>query len=161
MLEAFGGLSAEVMGSPATASEDDPDVWWTPKDHFSHMLRVERHFTRIIEAFLNGAVDDPRGAVGGTRGATREAALTEVHRVNEAFMQEHRETSFAELVRLSEEAYAETLRVMSRVADDQFDVMMPGVPWSGGTISGVLMHNGGDHFERHWKCLTDGIAAAG
>ena len=70
-LEAFGGLSPEAMTSPATRSEHDENVWWTPKDHFSHMLRVERHFNNIITAFLGG---EPRER-GGGRGVPRRPVL--------------------------------------------------------------------------------------
>jgi len=159
-LEMFGALSPEAMVSPATPSEHDAEVWWTPKDHFSHMLRVERHFNNIITAFLDGATEDPRGAVGGTRGTTREEILAEVNRVNEEAVEASRDVPFSELLRLSQTVRAETLALVARIADDQFDVQMPGVPWSGGTIGAVLLHSSGDHFSRHWKWLSEGLAAS-
>ena len=160
-LEAFGGLSSEAMTSPATRSEHDENVWWTPKDHFSHLLRVERHFNNIITAFLDGATDDPRGAVGGDRGTTREEILAAVNRVNEEAVEASRDVPFSELLRLSETIRAETLALLARIEDDQFDVQMPGVPWSGGTIGAVLLHSSGDHFGRHWKWLAEGLDSGG
>lgn len=160
-LEAFGALSPEEMTSPVTRSEHDAEVWWTPKDHFSHMLRVERHFNNIITAFLDGATDDPRGAVGGDRGTTREEILAAVNRVNEEAVEQSREVPFSELLRLSETIRGETLSLLARIEDDQFDVQMPGVPWSGGTIGAVLLHSSGDHFGRHWKWLSEGLASGG
>jgi hypothetical protein len=158
-LEMFGALSPEAMTSPATRSEYDAETWWTPKDHFSHMLRVETHFNSIITAFLDGATEDPRGAVGGNRGTTREEILAEVNRVNEEAVERSRDVPFSELLRLSQTVRAETLALVARIADDQFDVQMAGVPWSGGTIGAVLLHSSGDHFDRHWKWLSEGLAA--
>lgn len=157
-LEAFASLSPAELVTRATRSEYDPELWWTPKDHFSHMLRVERHFNRIITAFLDGATEDPRGAVGGNRGTTREEILAEVNRVNEEAVTQSRDVPFEDLLRLSQEIRSETFALLARIGDDQFDVQMPGVPWSGGTIGAVLVHSSGDHFERHWKWLTDGLA---
>ncbi len=158
-LEAFGALWPEAMTSPATPSEHDPALWWTPKDHFSHLLRVERHFNSIITAFLDGATEDPRGAVGGDRGTTREEILAAVNRVNEESVEASRDMPFAELLRLSQTVRAETLALLARIEDDQFDIQMPGVPWSGGTIGAVLLHSSGDHFGRHWKWLSEGLEA--
>ena len=61
-------------------------------------------------------------------------------------------------MQLSQESRAQTFALMARIEDDQFAVKMPNVPWSGGTIPGVLLHNSGDHFDRHWKWLTEGLA---
>ncbi|HEX5588611.1 MAG TPA: hypothetical protein VFZ17_14985, partial [Acidimicrobiia bacterium] len=152
--ECFGGLSPELLLAPATRSEADPDLWWTPKDHFSHLLRVELYFNKVITAFLDGS-SNPTDA----RGATREEAMAMVHRVNDDWMLEHRDVPYDELVRRLQDARAQTFALMARVDDDQFDVQMPNVPWSGGTISGVLTHNGGNHFERHWRWVTEGLAA--
>src|SRR5690606_25453835 len=104
------------------------------------MLRVERHFNSIITAFLDGATEDPRGAVGGNRGTTREEILAEAHRVNEESVDASRDVPFGDLLRQSQQVRAETLALLARIEDDQFDVQMPGVPWSGGTIGAVLLH---------------------
>lgn len=160
MLTAFASLPRDVLMGPATRSEDDPELWWTPKDHFSHLLRVERYFTSIIAAFLGGATDDPVASVGGRRGETREEILVAVNRVNEEFMRRYRDTSFEALVRLTQAARAKTFALLARIDDDQFDVQMPRVPWSGGTIGGVLLHNGGNHFDRHWQWISAGLADA-
>lgn len=157
-LEAFASLSPEGLVSPATRSEYDAELWWTPKDHFSHMLRVERHFNSIITAFLDGATEDPRGVVGGNRGTTREEILAEVNRVNEEAVTQSRDVPFEALLRLSQEIRSETFALLARVEDDQFDVKMPVVPWSGETIGAVFVHSSGDYFDRHWKWLTDGLA---
>jgi hypothetical protein len=158
ILERFGSLSPELLVSPATQSERDTELWWRPLDHFSHLLRVERYFNTIVVAFLDGA-DDPIAAVGGRRGSTREEAMANLHKVNDDFMLEYRDRSFDELVRLTEQSRSETMALMARIDDDQFGVQMPGVPWSGGTIGAVLTHNGGNHFDRHWMWITDGLAA--
>ena len=67
-----------------------------------------------------------------------------MNRVNEEAVEASRDMPSSELLRLSETVRAETLALLARIEDDQFDEQMPGVPWSGGTIGAVLLHSSGD-----------------
>lgn len=159
VIEAFGSLPAKLLDQPVTRSEHDPELWWSPKDHFSHLIRLERYFVRLVGRFLDGESVTPVPPVEGDQRGPEPMAV--VHRVNEEFAAAHRETSFDDLLRLSEETRADLYGLLARIEPDAFDLVVPGAPWADGTVGALLLHNTGDHFNRHWAWLTEGLATSG
>jgi hypothetical protein len=158
LLETFTTMDEERLVSPVTESAYEPGFWWTPKDHFAHLIRGERSFNRIVSAFADGH-PNPLKAVAPRMGAGGESPLEYVNRGNDEFTKEHRHLPLGELIRLGEEARSETMALLARLTDEQYGMTIPGAPWSGGTVGAVLAHNSGDHARRHWGWIEEGWAS--
>lgn len=159
VLEAFGSVPPHLLDRPVTRSEHDPNLWWSPKDHFSHLIRLERYFVALIGRFLDGETVTPVPAIDGDQRVPDPVAA--VHRVNEEFAATHRDASLDELLRSSEETRAELFALLARVEPGAFDLVVPGAPWADGTVGALLLHNTGEHFNRHWNWLNEGLARSG
>jgi hypothetical protein len=157
LLEVFTTMDEELLLSPATESAYEPGFWWTPKDHFAHLIRGERAFNEIIGAFADGH-PNPIFAVRPDLGTNGESPLDYVNRGNDEFTKAHRDLSLDELIRLGEGARSETFALMARLTDEQFEAQIPHAPWSGGTVGAVLAHNAGDHARMHWGWVEAGLA---
>jgi hypothetical protein len=155
LLETFTAMDEDLLLQPVTESEYERGFWWTPKDHFAHLIRGERSFCLIVSAFADGH-PNPLKAVAPKLGAGGESPIDYVNRGNDEFTKAHRDVSLAELIRLGEEARSETFALLARLTDDQFRMQIPGAPWSGGMVGPVLAHNSGDHARMHWTWIEQG-----
>jgi hypothetical protein len=160
LLETFTGLDEERLLSPVTESEHEPGFWWTPKDHFAHLIRGERAFNEILAAFADGA-PDPLRAVRPDMGSTGESPLAYVNRGNDEFTKKHRDVPLTELIRLGQETRAQTFALLARLRDDQFELRVPNAPWGDGTVGDLLSHNSGAHARRHWGWIEAGWSQLG
>jgi hypothetical protein len=158
LLETFTTMDEELLLRPVTESEHEPGFWWTPKDHFAHLIRGERSFCRIVTAFADGH-PNPLKAVAPEMGTGGESPIDYVNRGNDEFTKAHRDLSLAELIRLGEEARSDTFALLARLGDEQFEMPIPGAPWSGGTVGAVVAHNSGEHARTHWAWIEQGWKA--
>jgi hypothetical protein len=158
LLETFSALDEDVLLRPVTESAFEAGFWWTPKDHFAHLIRGERSFNRIITAFADGH-SDPIKSVAPAIRANGISPVDYVNRGNDEFTKEHRHYSLDELIRLGEQVRSETFALLARLTDEQFELRVPNAPWSGGTAGAVLVHNSGEHARRHWTWIEEGWKA--
>lgn len=160
LLERFGSIDPVVLQAPVTQSLHDADFWWTPKDHFSHLVRSEDSFDGIVEAFLAGS-DNPMVAAYPEIEHFHDDPES-MHRYtndsNDGWAHADHEFPLGTLVRQSEEALSRTFALLARCTDEQLASRGPNVPerWSGGTLGAVLAHNSGDHAARHWGWIEQG-----
>jgi hypothetical protein len=159
VLEQWSALSPEELLEPVTVSGDDPDFWWTPKDHFCHFVSVEKNFQKMVAAFLDGAADALDAAVPDRPRHDLAGMMNYVDKGNDLWVKRHRDKSMGELVRMGEQARAKTFELMATIDDDQFDVQIPGAPWDGGSIGAMLLVPLGSHGRTHWHWVTDGQEA--
>jgi hypothetical protein len=160
VLEQWLSLSPEELVTPCTVSEADPDFWWTPRDHFLHLISVEKNFRKMVSAFLSGADDALDAAVPDRPRSSEQGSMQNYVAVgNDLWIKKHRDKSMDDLVRFGESTRAQTFEVMATVADDQFAQKIPGAVWGGGTVGAMLTHPVGDHGKLHWRWVTEGLAA--
>jgi hypothetical protein len=157
VVEHFAAMDGATLVRPVTRSGVDPDFWWRPLDHLSHLILVERNMNKVVRAHLDGAPEPVRAVIPAL--PTREATMVFVDDMNDEFARRYLGAALGDVLRDGEAALAETYSLLAEVADERLDEQMPGVPWSGGTISGVLTHNAGDHFRRHRGWIDEGLAA--
>jgi Protein of unknown function (DUF1706) len=155
VIEHFASMPAEVLRQPVTRSGADPERWWRPLDHLSHLVLVEHNMNAVVRVHLDGSADPIRVVIPAL--STPEETMTYVDTMNDDFATRYWDASFDDVLRAGEEALSETYEVLAMVDDDRLDEQMPGVPWSGGTIGAVLTHNAGDHFRRHRTWVHDGL----
>jgi hypothetical protein len=160
LLETYMSMDDKTLLSPVTESAFEPGFWWTPKDHFAHLIRGERAFCSIVSAFVDGH-EDPIRAVAPKLGDGNESPIDYVNRGNDEFTKEHMHMTFSELVQLGEIARSDTFDLLARLTDEQFELQIPSAPWSGGTVGAVLAHNAQDHAEMHWNWMVSGWRALG
>jgi hypothetical protein len=159
LLDVFTTIDEDLLARPVTESAFEPGFWWTPKDHFAHLLiRGERAFTAIVAAFADGHPEPTK--VGRAALKDGESVIDYVNRGNDEFTKEYRHHSMAELLREGAAARADMYALLARLTDDQFEHQIPGAPWSGGGVGAMVLHNGGDHARRHWGWIEDGWKAA-
>jgi hypothetical protein len=160
VLEQWTSLSPSELEESCTVSEADPEFWWTPKDHFCHLISVEKNFRKMVASFLSGADDALDAAVpdrprdGGGRGMQQYVAVG-----NDGWVRKHRDKSMDDLIRFGEQTRAQTFELMATIDDDQFELEIPGAPWGGGTVGAMLTHPVGVHGKLHWTWVTEGREA--
>jgi hypothetical protein len=161
LLEAFAAMSAEDLARGVTASEHDPSVMWTPKDHLSHLAGIELNFVRMVRRHLEGDTNpvalrqDDSG-----RERSREEIMASVHAFTEGWAEQHRASPLGDIIALGARARAATLQLMSELSDAQLAERLPGAPWADGTIGGVLATNAA-HGKMHWTWMKEGFERLG
>lgn len=155
LLEHVKNLPEHDLHNPLTPSEHDPTNKWSPLDHVAHLAQVERDFQAMIRRHISGA-KNPVGLLEGDDGQqrTREQIMAIVNASTEKFQQEHHHDSLSQVVSLTAQARAETLVLLSELSDEQLEQILPGAPWSDGTMGGVIGANA-DHARMHWKWLVE------
>jgi|SRR6185369_3117715 len=148
-LETWQSLSNEDLTRGITTSRHDPDVTWSAKDHLVHLAGIEAAFNAMIRRYIGGDTNpiailkNPDGSV-----RSREEILTQVHAMNDSWVQKHRDKSLSEIIALGQRIRSETLALVSELTDEQLLEKLPGAPWGDGTIGGVLAING-EHARQH------------
>jgi hypothetical protein len=159
MLESCAGLAAEDVSRGITPSRHDSTVLWSAKDHLVHLAGIEKIFNAMIRRHLAGdpkPVKLPTAEDGSP--LPREAIMPGVHAMNDAWISEHRDKSFSEVVALGQKIRSETLELLASVTDDQLKEKIPGAVWGDGTVGGVLAINA-DHSQQHHGLVTRALGA--
>lgn len=158
LLETFAAMSEEDLSRGITTSRQNPESKWSAKDHLSHLVGIEVAFNGIIKRHIEGNPNPIGIAVNedGTR-RSQEEIMAVVHAMNEAWVKEHQEKSFIEIVALGQKVRAETLLLLATLTDEQLTEKIPGAPWGDATIGGVIAVNG-DHERQHFGWVTAGLA---
>jgi hypothetical protein len=160
VLETWSAIDPELLVAPCTVSGADPDFWWTAKDHFSHLVSVERNFTRMVASFVDGA-PDAIGSVVPDMPRERVDVSSYVDTGNDRWVKKYHDASLEELVVLGERARATTFEVMGRLADPDFERQIPGAVWDGGSVGAMICVPYGNHGRQHWDWVQDGWKARG
>jgi hypothetical protein len=155
LLETFSAVDPELLAAPCTQSGADPEFWWSAKDHFGHLVSVERNFTRMVAAFVDGA-SDAVGSVVPDMPRERVDVSLYVDTGNDRWVKKYHDASFDLLVVLGERARATTLELMGRLDDADFERQIPGAVWDGGTVGAMLAVPLGSHGRQHWAWVNEG-----
>jgi hypothetical protein len=164
VLEQWLSLPADDLHAACTASGANPDIWWTAKDHFCHLISVENNFDKMVLAFLDGkdaldaAVPD-RPRAGDDPAPMASTMGNYVDRANDVWILRHRDKAFDQLVQFSQQTRARTMELLANVPDEAFERQIPNAPWSGGSVGAMLVHPYGEHGRTHWRWVTEGLAA--
>jgi hypothetical protein len=158
LLETFAAMPEADLNRRLTTSQHNPESQWSAKDHFAHLIGIEVAFNGIFKQHLAGN-PNPIGifvSEDGTR-RSREEIIAIVHARNEAWVNNHHDKSFDELVALGQKVRAETLALVASLTDEQLNEKIPDAPWSDGTISTIMAING-DHARRHYNQVQAALA---
>lgn len=160
LLDTYASLSADELTAGVTPSEHDPSSMWSAKDHLAHLAGIERNFVRMIRRHIAGDAN-PVGLASAPDGTprTREQIMAGVHEMTEQWVREHRTKSLSEVVALGQRARAETLALLGELSDEQLAEKMPGAPWAGGVVGGIIATNA-DHGRMHWAWIKAGRSAS-
>jgi hypothetical protein len=157
LLETFAAMPEGDFSRGITKSRQNPESKWSAKDHLAHLIGIEVAFNGIIKRHLEGNPNPIAIAVkeDGTR-RSQEEIMAVVHALNEAWVKEHQDKNFSELVALGQKVRAETLALMANLTDEQLNEKIPNAPWSDATIGGIIAVNG-DHARQHFGWVTEGL----
>lgn len=155
LLDAYAAQSPEELQAPVTPSESDPTTSWSALDHLVHLAGIEHNFNAMIRRHIAGNTD-PVGLLSGPDGAqrTREQIMATVHKMNEDYVRDHRAPNLSEATAIGQQARGETLALLSSLSDEQLQEKMPGAPWAGGIVGGILATNA-DHGRMHWSWIKE------
>ena len=158
LVQAFTDMTEADRLKPATPSESDPSVIWCAQDHLVHLAGIEGNFNRMIRRHFEGA-PNPVGLRQDDSGRerSREEIMAGVHRMNEDWVERYRGRSLSEVLALGQRVRSDTLALLSELSDQQLAEIVPGAPWAGGVVGGILMVNG-DHARQHMRWVKDGWA---
>jgi hypothetical protein len=158
-IDHLSALTEEELHAPRTQSQHDPELWWSRADHFIHTTLIERTFNGIIRRHIAGE----KGMAGspvqlgddGEPVTSWDEIMKLVNAYTEEWAIEHRGKPLDELVRIGAEVRGDTLQLLSSLTDEQLADRIPGAPWAGGRIGGMLAVNA-DHALAHHGYGTDG-----
>jgi hypothetical protein len=158
LLDQAAALDPSDLLRGATPSEHDPDLLWSPKDHFVHLALIEHNFVGMIRRFFEGD-GNPVGLLKDKEGSerSREEIMAGVHAMTEQWAAKHRDKSWDECLAVTQLARAETLKLLGELSDEQLEQQMPGAPWADGVVGGILAVNA-LHGRQHWQWAMDGLA---
>jgi hypothetical protein len=156
LLEAIANMPEAEITAPATKSEADDATMWSLKDHIVHLAGIERTFNAMIGRHLEGHAN-PVGLRRDDQGNERsmDEIMATVHRMNEEWVTEHRDSGISAVVALGQRVRGETLALLASLSDEQLIEKLPGAPWADGTIGAVIAVNA-DHGRMHWKWAREG-----
>ncbi|OYT73392.1 MAG: hypothetical protein CFK52_02150 [Chloracidobacterium sp. CP2_5A] len=149
-------LSADQRARPLKPSRANPDIVWTPCDHFAHLIGVERYFNRAIEKALAeqpGAAPQPQADAPT---GPREEAMAAVHALNDQWILKQRDKSFDELVAMAQATRAQTLALLERAADAQLTRRLP-APWGLATVAEIFALHA-RHTDLHLGFIRAGLS---
>ncbi len=137
-----------------TTSETPDSPPWRPKDHFTHLVRVERAFQGMIRRTIEGKTDP----VGFSRiGAkNRDEVVAWIHQQNQAYTEAHYDDSIEHILADLTAARQESLALLAQLTDEQIALPIPGAPWADGTIGGILITNA-QHAVQHLSWIQEGL----
>jgi|AFSR01.1.fsa_nt_gi hypothetical protein len=150
-------LSDAQRTCPLKPSRANPDIVWTPCDHFAHLIGTEQYFQREIEKALTESPEAHPQPYTGAPNHPDEDIMAAVHAFNDRWILKHRDKSFAELVAMARETRAYTLALLDRTSDEQLTRSMR-VPWGLATI-GEVFELQMRHMAMHLGFIREGLAA--
>ncbi len=150
----YRSLTPEELEISCTESEAPDSSPWRPKDHLAHLAFIERSFQRIIQRMLRGK-SDPVGFTSIGTGS-RPEVLAWIHDNNQKNIEAHQNDDIETLLTDLLSARRDTLALLDQLTDSQLNEQVPGAPWGGGSIGGILVTNA--HHERlHLGWIEEGL----
>ncbi|MCS7079289.1 MAG: DinB family protein [Chloracidobacterium sp.] len=141
---------------PLKPSRANPDIRWTPCDHFAHLIGVEQYFNQTIEqALAEPPVATPPLTAAPNR--SREEAMAAVHALNDQWILKQRDKTFEELAAMARAVRAQTLALLERLTDDQLALPIP-VPWGTATVAEIFALYV-RHTDMHLGFIRTGLSA--
>jgi hypothetical protein len=157
LLESYAALSPEDVTRGVTPNRHEGSPHWSAKDHLAHLAGIEHIFNGIVRRYLAGDPEPirlPKGPDGSL--LPRDQIMPHIHAMNEAWVKEHRDKSFSEVVALGQKIRAETLALLAELTDEQLQQKVPDAPWADGSIAGILSVNA-DHGRNHFKQVSEAL----
>ena len=166
----FQGLSPHDLERPATASEVPGEAPWRTKDHFAHLTKSERNIQRLLRHTLAGETRDillrlqyPEGMpLPGTLGDwdaltsdEQERLEMAVARVNQTYVNAHRDDSLEMLAADFLAARQDTLDLLRQFTDEQLATPVPTVV--GDQTAGDLFAGRAQHATTHMTWIEEGF----
>lgn len=150
-------LSDAQRTCPLKPSRANPDIIWTPCDHFAHLIGTERYFQQAIEKAVAANPEARPQPAANAPNRPNEDVMAAVHAFNDQWILKQRAKSFAELVDLARETRQRTLDLLDRTSDDQLACTLP-VPWGLATV-GEVFELQMRHAEMHLGFIRQGLTA--
>jgi hypothetical protein len=165
LVRSYADLPAELLDMPATQDQHDPDVWWTPKDHFAHQARVTEQVMLMISQGVFGNHDvsalrpDELVAIGDaeTLAALRDPVdlMRIAHEATNRWRTSIKDLTFEEVVVYGTRVHGELMLLLASITEQQFEETK--VSLTKRTI-GELLARHGDHGREHWGYAMQGLA---
>lgn len=160
-LETFAAMSPEEFTRPATHSGNNPSRMWSARDHLLHLVGPEG---AVMEAIRRQIAGDafPYPLLVEANGSQRppDAFMADINAINDAWLDEHRDSTFDEIVSLGQRQRAETLELLAGLSDEELQQPLRNMPWSSmvSTI-GELFTLNAHHARGHHQQVLNGWAA--
>jgi hypothetical protein len=150
----YRAMTPEELACICTESEVPDARPWGPKDHLAHLVLIERAFLRMIRATLKQKADP----VGFSRsGSTNhDEIMAWINRQNQVYADTHHDDSLEVIIADVQAVRQESLDLLAQLTDEQLTIVVPGAPWSDGTISGLLFTNA-HHTTDHMHWVDEGL----
>jgi DinB superfamily len=165
LVRSYADLPPELLDMPATQDQHDPDVWWTPKDHFAHQARVTEQVMLMISQAVFGSHDvsalspDELVAIGDadTLGELRDPVdlMRVAHEATNRWRASIKDMTFEEVVAYGTRVHGELMLLLASITEQQFEEII--VPLTKKTI-GELLAQHGDHGRSHWGFAIQGLS---
>ena len=170
VLAFFQGLSQADLERPATVSGVPGEAAWRAKEHFAHLVKSERNIQHLLRHALAGETRDvllrlqyPEGMpLPGTLGDWDALTLEEqerlelaVARVNQTYVNAHRDDSTAMLAADFLAARQDTVDLLHKFTDEQLATLVPTV--IGDRAAGDLFAGRAGHASVHISWIEEGF----
>lgn len=152
----YRAMTLAELERQCTESEVSGGQPWRPKDHVAHLAFIERQFLRMMRRTIEGN-PDPIGVKARVGTTNPEEVLAWVHRLNQAYVDEHADDSLDVILADLAATRQKSLDLLDQITDEQLALRIPGAPWNDGTIGGVMITNA-HHAEMHTSWVERGLA---
>jgi DinB superfamily len=158
--EVFAALNAlppEQLEKGLKPSRADESIVWTAKDHFSHLIGIEKVFNGLIKTVLSGS-PNPLAAKADDPPKTKDEVMAPIHSMNDKWILTTREKSLPELIDLAKNVRSQTLALLADTTDEQLGQVITGFPWGDSPVAHLFVLHA-KHGSQHLAFIRDGLAA--
>lgn len=165
----FQGLSTHDLERPATTNDVPGAPPWRAKDHLAHLVQHERSIQPLLRHALAGDPPDeilrmqyppdvPLPRVLGDLDALTPEELEQLElaiaRINQSYLDAHRDDTLEELVAEYQVARLELLDLLNQFSDEQLAAVLPSVV--GEATAGEIFAGRAGHADEHIASIEEG-----
>ncbi len=154
---ALKALTPEQLEKGLKPSRADESIVWTAKDHFSHLIGIEKLFNGLIQAVLAGA-PNPLAGDPSAPPKSKEEIMAPIHQKNDRWILSLREKSLDELIEMAKDVRAETLALLEKTSNEDLARVISGFPWGDSAVAHLFALHA-KHGSQHLGFIREGLAA--
>lgn len=155
---ALKALTPEEFEKGLKPSRADESIVWTAKDHFSHLIGIEKLFNGIVQQILAGG-PNPLAGDPSAPPRTKEEIMAPIHQMNDKWILPLREKSLDELIEMAKGVREQTLALLEKTSDEDLGRVISGFPWGDSAVAHLFVLHA-KHGSQHLGFIREGLAAA-